>query len=134
MNTSPIWFLNELELYKTVKPYRLDFDPANDDVPRTNVDRIEIARVPIHDIRDRKEPPHFPECGFTILDMPPALVALNYGDKEGVVDQYYPYIENLVQAFSEQFHKGVKVIALDHKARLMFCVAMVADVISLGYL
>ena len=112
-----MWFLNELELYKTVKPYRLDFDPDDEDFPRTNVDRIEVLDVPIHDIRAFKDRLQFSKCGFSILNMPSLLIGLDYDHKETVQSQYYSYLEEAVREFTEPYHKGAQVIALDHKVR-----------------
>ncbi|KAH8598243.1 hypothetical protein B0O99DRAFT_616238 [Bisporella sp. PMI_857] len=119
MLTSSIWFLNELELYKQVKPYRLDFDPEDDDFPRTNVDRVEIPGVPIHDIRGNEGQLAFPKCGFSVLHMPSPLTTLDYDDQKLVADHYYSYIEKAVQEFSVKFNPGAKVVALDHKVRLI---------------
>ncbi|KUJ14030.1 uncharacterized protein LY89DRAFT_152081 [Mollisia scopiformis] len=117
MLTSPMWFLKELELYKHVKPYRLDFDPEDDNFPRTNVDRVEIPGVPIHDIRGNEDQLLFPKCGFSILHMPSSLTTLDYDDHDLVTDRYYSFIEKAVQDFSEKSHLGAKVVALDHKVR-----------------
>ncbi|KAK3984746.1 hypothetical protein QBC44DRAFT_353461 [Cladorrhinum sp. PSN332] len=115
--TVPIWFLNEIELYKTVKPYRLDFEPEDDDFPRTNVERVEVPNVPILDIRTYGKQLRFPECGFSILPMPLELTVLPYDDEQSVIDQYYPYLERVAQDFSSSFKKGAKAVALDHKVR-----------------
>lgn len=117
MKTSHFWFLNDLELYKTVKPYRLDFDPEDESFPRTNVERIEVPNVPIHDIRESDKELSFEQCGFAVLHMPEALTTLDYNDNSLVKDKYYSYVESAVQKFSAQLGKGVQAVALDHKAR-----------------
>ena len=115
MATVPMWFLSELELYNTVKPYRLDFDPENDAIPRTNVVRIQVPNVPVHDIRSAEEELQFSKCGFSILNMPIALTKLDYDNHKLVKDQHYPFLERSLQEFNEKTNKGAKVLALDHK-------------------
>lgn len=111
MATVPIWFLNELELYQTVKPYRLDFEPEDPNLPRTNVQSIKVPSVPIFNIRDHERELQFSKCGFTILQMPSSLTTLDYNNPRLVKDIYYSYIERAVR----DFHGTAKALALDHK-------------------
>ncbi len=108
MATISMWFLKELELYKTVKPYRLDFDPEGDAIPRTNVERVQIPDVPVEDLRAAKGQLQFSECGFALLDMPPSLTGLDYDNNKLVANQYYSFIESSVQEFSESPAKAPK--------------------------
>jgi len=117
MITTAIWHVKELDLYKTVKPYRLDFDPEDDDFPRTNIERERVPDIPIRDIRDFQQTLKFDKCGFTILQVPQSVCSLDYDNKELVRKDYYPYIESEVQAFNEPLRPGARVLALDHKVR-----------------
>lgn len=116
MNTVAMWFLNELELYKTVKPYRLNFQPEDADFPQTNVDRIQVPDVPVRNIREWGDQLEFSKCGFSILRMPLPPKDFDYDDRGQVIEQYYPFIERIVQEFTQQVHRGARVLALDHKA------------------
>ncbi|KAI0811536.1 hypothetical protein GGR55DRAFT_105131 [Xylaria sp. FL0064] len=117
MLSTSIWFLDDLDLYKEVKPYRLAFEPEDESFPQTNVKRVEINNVPIRDIREHQDRLQFPKCGFGLLDIPSHLTSLDFDNPELVSSQYYPLIEKLVQQFSARYHRNVEVIALDHKVR-----------------
>jgi len=49
---SQAWFLDELDLYRTEKPYQLRFEPPDDSIARTNKE----ANIEIHDLRSYSEP------------------------------------------------------------------------------
>ncbi|KAI1448210.1 hypothetical protein F5Y02DRAFT_414942 [Annulohypoxylon stygium] len=115
MGTTSIWFLEELEVYRTVKPYRLDFDPEDEDFPRTNVQRTNIPDVPIQDIRKNEGSLDFTKCGFGILSLPETITLLDMDDFRLVQKQYYQCIERIVEEFTQKLHPGAKAIALDHK-------------------
>ncbi|KAI0114143.1 hypothetical protein GGR51DRAFT_505635 [Nemania sp. FL0031] len=117
MLTSSIWFLDEIDLYKEVKPYRLDFEPDDENFPQTNVKRVEVPNVSIRDIREHQGQLRFPECGFSVMHIPSDLTTLDFDNQGLVSSQYYPLIEKLVQQFSVPYHRDVEVIALDHKVR-----------------
>jgi len=112
-----MWFLANLELYKTVKPYRLDFEPEDPSFPRTNVERVEIPNVPIRDIRAYEGQLELSKCGFSVVEMPAELMSLDYDNKTEVVDKYYSFLETAVTKVSEKYGKGAQVVLLDHKIR-----------------
>lgn len=113
-----MWFVKELELYKTVKPYRLDFDPEDEDFPRTNIERFQVPGVAIRDIRQHQDELEFAKCGFTVLKMPLSLTTLDYDHQPTVKQQFYPFVEDQVATFLNKYTPQVpKAVALDHKVR-----------------
>lgn len=113
-----MWFIKELELYKTVKPYRLDFEPEDEDFPRTNLERFQVPGVAVRDIRQHQDELDFATCGFAVLKMPFSLTTLDYDHQATVKQQFYPFVEEQVATFLEKFSsQQPKVIALDHKVR-----------------
>lgn len=110
-----MYFLREIDLYKTVKPYRLDFEPDDDNVPRTNIQRLQVPGIPVHDIRESGNELDFSKCGFTVLNMPPALESLSYDDEDVVRQKYYAFLERSVKEFCERSGQMAEAIAIDHK-------------------
>lgn len=66
---APIWFLDELDLYRTVKPYRLRFSSPDPNIPRSNVQCKQTDNVLIRDFRSHSEQLSFEKNGFTFLEM-----------------------------------------------------------------
>lgn len=84
---SEAWFLAELDLYKTEKPYRLRFNSPDPSVARTNIKNTP-ATIEVHDIRSYSEPLSYSRNGFTTMKAHGALTAEDSADEEKVKTLY----------------------------------------------
>ncbi|KAF2238370.1 hypothetical protein EV356DRAFT_306760 [Viridothelium virens] len=108
---SSIWHLQELELYKTVKPYHLAFEPV-EDIPRSNIERQETS-VRISDLRCLEEPLSFHRNGFAVFTLSEIPAISDWDNGTEVRESYYPVIEkSIVSIFP-----GASCIALNHQIR-----------------
>jgi hypothetical protein len=87
--TASIWFLDDIELYKTVKPYRLNFPPEDEDFPRSNFQKKEAPDIPIHDIRNHPEPLSYDRNGFTVIHVESSLTTEDCGDPNVIQELYF---------------------------------------------
>lgn len=106
---SCLWFLEEDDLYKTIKPYRLLFTPE-DDFPRTNVKRKEVKDIIFNDIRGFAESPTLQKNGFQVFHMANELTTQT-SDDEVIGNQFLGSLQRLLQ---EHF-RTPNVLILDKK-------------------
>ncbi|KAF5683076.1 methyltransferase like protein [Fusarium denticulatum] len=108
---SSIWFLEEKDLYATVKPYSLAFTPETG-IPRENITRHEVE-VPISDIRTAKDTLTFDKNGFTIIDLPEQDRDFDWADETLVKESHYP---NVIKSVEAAF-QGSRCVILRHQIR-----------------
>lgn len=85
-----IWFLEESELYATVKPYALAFTPQVP-IPRENILRKEVS-VLISDLRNVEQPFSLDRNGFTVLEFQEKHEDIDWNDETKVKEVHYPKI------------------------------------------
>lgn len=111
-----IWFLEESELYKTVKPYTLTFTPEAQ-IPRENIKRTEVP-VLISDLRGSEKSYSLDHNGFMVLGISDGNDKVDWDDKEMVKIVHYPtVVSELERAFP-----GARCIPLNHKVNSKLCV------------
>lgn len=104
-----IWFLEEKELYATVKPYSLAFTPAVE-MPRENIERKEVS-VNIFDIRGSDKEFSLEKNGFMILPFQGECANIDWDNEKCVKDIHYPrVISEIKNAFP-----GAECIPLSSK-------------------
>ena len=106
-----IWFLDNLELYRTEKPYDLDYEPEDDDVPSTNFVRT-AHDVHVKDLRDGQgKCLSYESCGFAVLGMKSQLTIKDCDETQKLQDLY---LHNLQQKLCE-FYGTPHVVKFGHK-------------------
>jgi hypothetical protein len=80
------YFLARDDLYRTVKPYYLEY--LSDIVPRSNLKTHKIDDLLIRDLRGREHEFTFEENGFTILEMHSSMSYEDFDDKDKVENIY----------------------------------------------
>ncbi|KAF4488017.1 hypothetical protein FAGAP_11127 [Fusarium agapanthi] len=108
---SSIWFLEEKDLYATVKPYSLAFTPETG-IPRENITRHEVE-VLISDIRTTKDTLTFDKNGFTTIDLPEQDRQFDWTDETLVKESHYP---NVIKSVEAAF-QGSRCEVLRHQIR-----------------
>ncbi|KAH7265629.1 uncharacterized protein BKA55DRAFT_535553 [Fusarium redolens] len=108
---SSIWFLEEKELYASVKPYSLAFTPETE-IPRENITRHEVE-VLVSDIRTAKDVLTFDKNGFTIIDLREQDPDFDWTDEKLVKELHYP---NVIESVEAAF-QGARCIILRHQIR-----------------
>lgn len=88
---SSIWFLENSDVYNTIKPYHLTFTPANG-VARTNIKRSEVKDILIRDLRS-SQTPSFDKNGFVVLNLKNPLVPEVCDDLEILKEFYFNDLE-----------------------------------------
>jgi hypothetical protein len=97
---SSIWFLDNLDLYKTVKPYHLTFTPEND-VPRNNIQRKEVKDLLIRDLRDLRDfsgQISLDRNGFTVLNLENNLTPDDCEDREKLQKLFFDELESSLKS------------------------------------
>lgn len=107
---STLWFLEDDDLYKTVKPYRLCFVPE-EGFPITNVKRREVKDVLITDIRGLSAPPSLEQNGFQVFSMPASLTASSSSEPRKIQECF---LNPLKELLSEHFQTP-HVLLLEYK-------------------
>jgi hypothetical protein len=107
---STMYFLKSIDLYETVKPYHLDFEPERN-IPRTNVQKEEVHDVEITDLRGKETAFNFTTNGFMILRLEDSNALSQWDNENFVKTVYYKEME---RQLALQFH-GSQCIALSHQ-------------------
>lgn len=84
-----IWFLEEKELYATVKPYCLAFTPAIK-IPRENIERKEVP-INVSDLRGFERKFNLDKNGFMVLNLP-EQPDLDWENDDSVENIHYPRV------------------------------------------
>lgn len=92
------WFLDELDIYRTEKPYRLRFESPDPSIARTNI-RNKQASIDIHDLRSYSEPLSYDHNGFTIMEAHSALTAEDSADEQKVKKLYLQSLKPVLCSF-----------------------------------
>lgn len=87
---SELGFLARCEIYESVKPYSLRFDPP-DSCPRQNI-QIETKKVTIHDARGLQ--PTIAEHGFTLTSFPTKMKYQDLQEHSKIVGTYATELKN----------------------------------------
>jgi hypothetical protein len=102
-----IWFLEENELYMTIKPYSLAFTPGAQ-IPRENIQRKEVP-VSISDLRGSEKLFSLDRNGFMVLEFQDKHEV--DWDETRVKDLYYPKVVSEI----ERDIPEARCIALHHQ-------------------
>jgi len=81
-----LYFLRRDELFKTEKPYSLDFD--TEDVPRSNLKAHKVPDVPIKDIRATGTRYNFEKNGIEMLKYEDRMEYEDWFDQKKIEDIY----------------------------------------------
>lgn len=112
VQAASIWFLEEKELYATVKPYSLAFTPAID-IPRENIVRYEVP-VDISDMRPNEDRFTLDENGFVVIKFPNEHTIKDWDNDKEVEEVHYPVVISQI----ERVFPGARCIPLNHKVSL----------------
>ena len=104
-----IWFLQESEVYATVKPYSLAFTPEAQ-IPRDNIERREVS-VSISDLRGSEQLFSLNHNGFMVLDFQGPYDDADWTNKTSVKEVHYPKIVSEV----ERVFPEARCVALLHQ-------------------
>lgn len=97
---SSLWFLDEINEYKTVKPYILAFMPQDEDFPRSNFQRRECPNVLIRDLRSPTAALTFESSGFKVL---PIESSVSFTDGDNPERLRSLYFEELQRCLKRDF-------------------------------
>ena len=109
-----VWFLDELDIYKTVKPYRLRFDSPDPSVARTNITNKQ-ATVRVIDLRNYCGPLSYERNGFTMLEAPSVLTAEDCTDALKIKELYLQGLKVVLSGFFATPH----VVMLEYVVLLL---------------
>lgn len=110
---SSICFLDEIELYKTVRPYRLSFVPPDDTIPQSNFQRRHVQHIPIHNLRAYKQVLDYGRHGFSVMRLPFSLTTKDCYDQAKVQELFF----SPLQAQLRNFFGTPHVEILGHQIR-----------------
>lgn len=106
---STIWFLQESDLYSTVKPYSLAFTPQGS-LPRDNIVRTEV-HVSVSDLRGSSHSFSLEQNGFMLLNLDGQDHTVDWDSQEAVEKVHYP----TVIAAVERAVPGARCRVLHHQ-------------------
>lgn len=109
---SQAWFLDELDIYRTEKPYRLRFDSPDPSIARTNI-KNKQANIEIHDLRSYPEPLSYSRNGFTIMKAHSALTVEDSADEQKVKKLYFQSLKPILC----NFFRTPNVVILEYVVR-----------------
>jgi hypothetical protein len=107
-----LWFLEESERYRTVKPYAMRFASPIPSLPRSNCLFQKADNVPIQDVR-KVGPMDFERNGFTFMELDSPLTFEDCADRKKVEQLYLKDLKPLLCDFFKTSH----VVILDHTLR-----------------
>jgi hypothetical protein len=81
-----LYFLRRDELFKTEKPYSLDFDSEN--VPRSNLKAHKVPELPIKDLRTKGADFNFDNNGIEMLKYENNMKYEDWDDQKKIEDIY----------------------------------------------
>ena len=110
-----MWFLEESEVYATVKPYSLSFTPEAP-IPRQNIERKEVS-VLISDLRGSEQLFSVDRNGFMVLEFQDQYQEADWDDETSVRAVHYPKIVSEV----ERAIPEARCIALYHQVCSHHC-------------
>ena len=110
-----LWFLEDAELFRTVKPYWMSFPSPDPNIPRTNVIYRKADMVSIRDARDLS-PLDFDRVGFAFVEIESELKFEDCGDRKKVEQLYLKDLKDLFCKFFQTSH----VVILDHTVRTQY--------------
>ena len=111
-----VWFLEEKELYATVKPYALAFTPEAG-IPRENIERKEEI-VSISDLRNSEESFSLDRNGLMVLNFHDKQAEINWGDETKVEDVHYSKVVSEI----ESVFPGARCFVSHHQVSSNCCV------------
>jgi len=84
--SATLYFLRRDELFKTEKPYSLDFDSEN--VPRSNLKAHKVPGLPIQDLRTKGPDFNFDNNGIEMLKYKDNMKYEDWDDQKKIEDVY----------------------------------------------
>jgi len=110
-----IYFLSSDELYNTIKPYRLRYQPEDVNIPRTNI-VLERRKVKIHNMRNLIDQMSYDISGFSIMQMASQMVYEDFADPDKIKNIHLREICESVQAVMKA--SSVHVLAYEVKSAI----------------
>jgi hypothetical protein len=110
-----IYFLSSDELYNTVKPYRLRYQPEDTSIPRTNI-ILERQKVKIYNMRNQIDQMSYDICGFSIMQMANQMVYEDFADPDKIKNIHLREIRESVQDMMKA--SSVHVLAYEVKSSI----------------
>jgi hypothetical protein len=96
MAEASICFLSRDELYKTAKPYAIQYEPHGD-VPQTNVIQEMVNDIPVRDLRPLKNTFTLDKDGIVVRDLDTQMTHEDFADPAAVQDVYLPKVQELLR-------------------------------------
>ena len=121
-----LWFLEEAEIYRTVKPYRLRFTSPNPSVPRSNAAFHKVDDIPIYDVR-RFGPIDYERTGIGFIELDSPLTYDDCEDRSRVEELYLKELKPVLCKFFGTPH----VVILDHTVHINHCCLGMRSLLSL---
>lgn len=104
-----LWFLQESEVYATVKPYNLAYTPEIQ-IPRSNIERREVS-VSISDLRGSEQLFSLNRNGFRVLEFQGPYNDVDWDNKTSVKEVHYLEIVSKI----EHVFPEARCVALHHQ-------------------
>ncbi|KAH8725984.1 hypothetical protein GQ44DRAFT_771567 [Phaeosphaeriaceae sp. PMI808] len=99
MAQASIFFLGRDELYKTAKPYAIQYEPHGD-VPQTNVIQELVQNIPVRGLRPIKDTLTLERDGIVVRELHTKLKHADYADPAAMQSEYLPAVQELVREVS----------------------------------
>ncbi|KAN0117749.1 hypothetical protein V8E51_003726 [Hyaloscypha variabilis] len=109
-----IYFLENNEIYRTEKPYHLQYPISG--VERSNLRTQKNEHIPIRDLRGREDEISFENNGIAILEMETSMTYEEFNDKEKLKNVYCEEVGNALLQYTGA--KEVQIYDFDVRRRL----------------
>jgi len=109
-----IYFLENNEIYRTEKPYHLQYPISG--VERSNLRTQKNEHIPIRDLRGREDEIGFENNGIAILEMETSMTYEEFNDKEKLKNVYCEEVGNALLQYTGA--KEVQIYDFDVRRRL----------------
>ncbi|KAF2446064.1 hypothetical protein P171DRAFT_483444 [Karstenula rhodostoma CBS 690.94] len=96
MAEASICFLARDELYKTAKPYAIQYEPHGD-VPQTNVIQEMVNNIPVRDLRPLKETLTLKNDGVIVRDLNVQMMYEDFANPTTVQNVYLAKVQDLLR-------------------------------------
>jgi hypothetical protein len=93
-----IYFLENNEIYRTEKPYHLQYPISG--VERSNLRTQKNEHIPIRDLRGREDEISFENNGIAILEMETSMTYEEFNDKEKLKNVYCEEVGNALLQYT----------------------------------
>ncbi|KAI1448428.1 hypothetical protein F5Y02DRAFT_307572 [Annulohypoxylon stygium] len=96
MAEASIVFLSRDDLYKTSKPYAIQYEPHGN-IPQSNIVQERVDGIPVRDVRPIKDTLTLEKDGILVKELHTGLQLAGFADPNAVQDLYLPKVQQLLQ-------------------------------------